>query len=140
MAGTPARRLTALAVAARVGPQGPSVAPGEGAGAAFPGCRAHGLGRADFVLAIQDQEAAHFRKLTPKPVVIVGHLPGSIEQASEPEGPPSLLMVSSQNPINARGLRAFLENSWPLVRRDVPGTRFRLVGRICDVVGDEWPG
>jgi glycosyltransferase involved in cell wall biosynthesis len=99
-----------------------------------------GLNRAHVVLAIQDEEAGHFRSLTSNPVVTVGHLLSSVKEVGEPVGPPSALFVASQNPINRHGLLLFLEQAWPLVRKELPDARLRLVGRIGDSIAGDWPG
>jgi hypothetical protein len=98
------------------------------------------LARADVVLAIQEDEAAYFRGLTSRYVVTVGHVADRAKQAGEPAGPPSVVMVSSSNPINLHGLSVFLERTWPLVLDEVPEARFRLVGKICDIATTPWPG
>lgn len=98
------------------------------------------LARADAIIAIQEAEAAHFRALTSNPVVTVGHLVIRLTPAGEPAGAPSVLMVSSQNPINVYGLTLFLEEAWPLVRAALPDARLRLVGKICDGIPGNRPG
>lgn len=98
------------------------------------------LARANVVIAIQEAEMAHFRALTSNTVVSVGHLVTGLTPVREPAGAPSVLMVSSQNPINVYGLTLFLEQAWPLVRAALPDARLRLVGKICDAIPGNWPG
>ncbi len=50
-----------------------------------------------------------------------------------------MVLVSSHNPINVRGLSAFMDQAWPLVRQQVPDARFRLAGKICEVMAHDWP-
>jgi len=99
-----------------------------------------GLARAGRIIAIQEDEAAYFRSITTRPVITVGHLLADLVSAAEPDGPPSLLIVASSNPINGKAVMEFLDRTWPLLRRQVPDARLRLFGRICGVVPDSIPG
>jgi len=93
------------------------------------------LRRAHVVVAIQDHERDEFAVRTTRPVITVGHMvdqpPGPL---LDPDGPPSVLLVSSGNPVNLQGLVFFLSDVWPSVCRAIPGAVLRVAGRLADVV------
>jgi len=64
-----------------------------------------GLDRADLILAIQDEEAAHFKQLTHRKVMTVGHLV-DFPALTKPSGNSinRLLFVGSANHINVDGI------------------------------------
>jgi glycosyltransferase involved in cell wall biosynthesis len=107
-----------------------------------PAGEARALDRADAVLAIQEWDASHFRSLTARPVVVVGHLApvvaGSPVASSAP-GPaadgPGILFVGGPMGINVHGVQWFLERVLPAVRRRVPAAELWLAGGIGERVG-----
>jgi polysaccharide biosynthesis protein PslH len=103
---------------------------------------AKALDRSDCVLAIQDWDAKHFRSLTTRPVVVVGHLtpPASAPNAVPAPSDPAILFVGSSMGINLHGVRWFIEHVLPRVRRQVPQAELWLVGGIADRVNRSGPG
>ena len=100
------------------------------------------LDRADAVLAIQEWDANHFRSLTARPVVVVGHL-GRLEVMVPVEaaaGAPAMLFVGGPMGINVHGVTWFLDRVLPAVRRLVPDAELWLVGGIGEHVGRGVPG
>lgn len=101
------------------------------------------LDRADAVLAIQESDASHFRSLTRKPVLVVGHLAppvaGAVRQ-SLAQGGHGILFVGGPMGINVHGVTWFIEQVLPLVRRQVADAELWLVGGICDRIRGEVPG
>jgi glycosyltransferase involved in cell wall biosynthesis len=101
------------------------------------------LDRADAVLAIQESDASHFRSLTRKPVLVVGHLAppvaGAVRQ-SLAQGGQGILFVGGPMGINVHGVTWFIEQVLPLVRRQVADAELWLVGGICDRILGEVPG
>ncbi len=100
------------------------------------------LDRADAVLAIQEWDANHFRSLTARPVVVVGHL-GRLEVMQPVEaaaGAPAMLFVGGPMGINVHGVTWFLDRVLPAVRRLVPDAELWLVGGIGERVGHAVPG
>lgn len=89
-----------------------------------------GLDRFDVILAIQEHEAEHYRSLTTRKVVTVGHLLPSMQSAAPPSTP-KLLMVGSDNPINVDGANWFLHDVWPAVLAARPDATLNIVGRLC---------
>jgi polysaccharide biosynthesis protein PslH len=92
---------------------------------------ATGLNRADVVIAIQEEEAEHFRGVTRSQVVTVGHLVEDVARpVPEPSGPPSVLMLGGPHSLNVQGLLWFLAEVWPRVCRAIPDVVFRVAGRL----------
>lgn len=91
--------------------------------------------KADVVIAIQAREAALMAALVPERSVInvgidfdvVAH-PGTAATAGR------MLVVGSDNPPNVHGLRTFLAEAWPAIRRQCPSATLRVVGRLASAV------
>jgi polysaccharide biosynthesis protein PslH len=103
---------------------------------------AKALDRANCVLAIQDWDAKHFRSLTTRPVVVLGHLMPPAPAPTAVPGPPdpTILFVGSPMGINLHGVRWFIEHVLPRVRREVPQAELWLVGGIADRINRPGPG
>ena len=88
-----------------------------------------GLGRADVVIAIHDQDAEFFRGLlgVGKPVVTVGHRVDVLSE-SNPQLYPTIGFVGSSNRVNMASVRCLIDEIAPAVRRRIPGLRLRVAG------------
>ena len=101
------------------------------------------LERGDVTMAIQAEEARVLEKLVPdRPVITVGvdfdpvaDLPERKEQ-----GEPVMGIVGSGNAMNVKGTNDFLRFAWPMIRRDHPGTKLRVVGKVCNSLPPEVEG
>ncbi len=99
------------------------------------------LDRADITMAIQESDASHFRSLTKKQVVVVGHLAAPDGAAAEPPATtPAMLFVGSAMGINTHGIAWFADRVLPTVRHEVPDAELWLVGSICSRVRGTRPG
>jgi glycosyltransferase involved in cell wall biosynthesis len=88
------------------------------------------LRRADGVIAIQEQEAAYFRRLAGVPVTTVGHITNVHSLAPSTASAPTLLFVGSSNGVNQEGVKWLLATVWPEVLARCPTARLILVGTI----------
>jgi len=91
-----------------------------------------GLSRADYVMAIQDQEAEQFVQqlgAAPTQVVTVGHLL-DLDQRVVPAAVPHAVFLASDNPINVDAAEYFIERVLPLILREQPAFRFILAGNV----------
>jgi glycosyltransferase involved in cell wall biosynthesis len=97
--------------------------------------------RAEVIIAIQEREAALFEALVPeREVISVGmDLDGTRSGAASPGGT-AVLVVGSDNPLNIHGLRSFLAEAWPSIRRAHPESTLRVVGKLAGHVGAEGGG
>ncbi len=96
------------------------------------------LSSADAIVAIQDVEAAFFRRILPGAPVVTA--PVSVRPRPLPPSPaPDLLFVGSPHTANRRGLDWFLREVWPLLRATVPETRLLVAGTICAALPDGLP-
>jgi polysaccharide biosynthesis protein PslH len=92
---------------------------------------ATGLSRADVVIAIQEEEADYFRRVTRSEVITVGHIVEDVRRpVPEPSGPPSVLMLGGPHSLNVQGLLWFLAEVWPRLRSVNPNIVFRVGGRL----------
>lgn len=91
-----------------------------------------GFRRADYVLAIQDQEAHAFVEQLagqgPR-VITVGHLLDMQERIVASQAPHAVFLASG-NPINVDAARYFISSVLPLVRRAQPEFRLLLAGDV----------
>jgi glycosyltransferase involved in cell wall biosynthesis len=91
-----------------------------------------GFRRADYVLAIQEQEARIFVEQLggqgPE-VITVGHLLDTQERIV-PSTAPHAVFLASGNPINVDAARYFIASVLPLVRRAQPDFRLLLAGDV----------
>ncbi|MGK7866819.1 glycosyltransferase [Falsiroseomonas sp. E2-1-a20] len=72
---------------------------------------ARGFGRADLVLAIQDEERTAFEATSPAPVLTLGHIPADPRPKPARRMPDGRLVVGyigSANPMNTRALGRFI--------------------------------
>ncbi|MEM7100797.1 MAG: glycosyltransferase [Pseudomonadota bacterium] len=91
---------------------------------------AKALNRASTVVAIQHNEATHFRNLSDTPVVTVGHSIPLNPQSWDRVVPKRLLMVGSANQINLQGLEWFVQKVLPIIRAQHPSTILAVAGSI----------
>jgi glycosyltransferase involved in cell wall biosynthesis len=99
------------------------------------------LDRADAVLAIQERDANHFRSLTTRPVVVVGHLaPVDPLPAAPAADAPGILFVGGTMGINIHGVTWFIERVLPAIRQRVPAAELWLAGGIGGRIGEGVPG
>ncbi|HNY02533.1 MAG TPA: glycosyltransferase family 4 protein [Bacteroidales bacterium] len=95
-----------------------------------------GIDRADYVMAIQDKEAAFYRKITRKKVITVGHIVNVAVPESREVPRPRLLFVGSNNPNNFHAITDFLRDYFPLLRTHYPGLECYMAGKICQAFED----
>lgn len=94
---------------------------------------------ADLVVAIQPEEALALVKLVPRvPVITAGVDVAVARTVPRPQGPVALV-VASANPMNAAGLRTFLDDAWPRVRAAEPDAVLRVVGPVAATLDGEIP-
>ena len=100
-----------------------------------------GLERADLVLAIQEEESAELRAMLPgRRVLTVPPGQAVVSQPLDAAVPGRVLLVASYNDLNVRGLRWFLAEVWPGLRRTRPDATLVVCGSIRDKLGDAPPG
>ncbi len=96
---------------------------------------ARGLKRADWVIAIQEDEEAFFRTIVPdrKHCTIGENMPKTEAYVAEGR---DVLFLGSYYVVNREGVNHFIKNIWPKVREAVPDARLKLAGSICKHVPD----
>lgn len=94
------------------------------------------LERFSRIIAIQEEEAAVFRRMVPEKEVVTIPVTPKVEMARQPcpeeygHGGPAVLHVSSADEIAVKSLRWFLEKSWPDVLAAFPDARLHVLGSI----------
>lgn len=108
-----------------------------------PGDENKGFRRSDVVFAIQQEEAARFRRQlasqpgTPAPdVVVVSHFLASRDAPVDHAVDGAALFLASDNPANRDALNSFLKHVLPRVVRQMPQFQLKLAGSICGAVSD----
>lgn len=91
-----------------------------------------GLDRADLILAIQDQEGEHFRQMTRRKVVTVGHLIAVEPPAARPPGA-RLLFMGSVCKSNTDAVAVLRDLVLPRVRAEIPDAELILAGPIGEL-------
>lgn len=100
-----------------------------------------GFTRAHAVLAIQPQEAVAFservgrRKTQDCTVLEFGHITPEVPQIQCSRDPVGIFL-GSDNPINVAALNWFVSAVMPVLQRQVPGFKLKVVGSACNAIGD----
>lgn len=90
------------------------------------------LRRAELLVAIQPEEERELRALAPDRAVVTAGVDFEVAPWAPPPQAPVLLYVGSGNALNIRGIRDFLALAWPIIRRERPDARLRVIGAVCD--------
>lgn len=88
------------------------------------------LGAADTVLAIQKEEAAFVAAQVADTRAVLVPMPAEIAHEPAPGEDDRLLFVGSNTAPNTVGLGWFLENVWPILRRERPGCVLEVAGTV----------
>lgn len=96
-----------------------------------------GLMRADYVLAIQKDEAKYFHQLVhgKRKVLTIGNYFETTQSAGENKEK-KVLFVGSNNDPNREALNYFLRDIWKAVQRRVPDAQFLIAGDVSSSVND----
>jgi glycosyltransferase involved in cell wall biosynthesis len=94
------------------------------------------LGRADVLVAIQQNDARALKTLFPgKDVITVPHAFRQFLRRAGSLDSETILYVGSSNAFNVHGLREFVQHAWPAIASRVPQATLRIVGSVPAVQG-----
>jgi glycosyltransferase involved in cell wall biosynthesis len=93
------------------------------------------LARAGAVLAIQSEEAEVVRRNLPNARVILASMAVQPVPAPQPGEGRTILFVGSNTAPNIDGLRWFLEEIWPAIRRAEPDASLQVAGTVSGAFG-----
>jgi glycosyltransferase involved in cell wall biosynthesis len=93
------------------------------------------LSRADFILAIQWDEADYVRRRLPGHRVVVTPMAAHPAEAPQPGRDGSILFVGSSAAPNVEGIRWFIENCWDSIRSSHPSARLSVAGTVTQFMG-----
>lgn len=95
---------------------------------------------ADLCLTIKEEEAAYIRAVAPETrVATIPFACAAPAVETDDPRPPVALFVASDAPPNVDGLGWLLSDVWPQVRAARPDARLRVVGKVADAWGGDWP-
>ena len=96
---------------------------------------AEGLKRADWVVAIQEEEERFFREIAPevKHCTIGENMPEREPYVAQGK---NVLFLGSYYVVNREGVSHFIRNIWPRVKKLQPDAVLQLAGTICRHVPD----
>lgn len=102
-----------------------------------------GFRRADIVVAIQEEEEKHFkhqlsfdRNIQNPTIVSISHLLKVDEPIQDYSAGNSAIFLGSDNPSNRKSIIFFIDKVLPLIVCKVPLFNLKLIGTICDYIGD----
>lgn len=101
-----------------------------------PNEEAKGLQRCDYIFALQDDEATFFSKLSPLSKTLRVYCFFQFHDMPV-IGNHNLLYLSSANPYNIHGLRWFLDEIFPMMKKAIPDLRLIVGGSICKALHDQ---
>lgn len=104
----------------------------------FPKDEIRCLERADYVIAIQREEATYFSKYLTNRVVTVGHV-SPVKKIEAAQDNHNILFVGGINAVNLDAINYFITEVFPIVRKDFPQAKVVVVGLICEKIED-FPG
>lgn len=90
---------------------------------------------ADVIIAISEEEARTFRRMSPGSLVVVAPMSASLPVETSPEAqtPGRCLFVGGADAHNIHGLAWFVKEAWPLVLKACPGASLH----VCGTAGEE---
>ena len=92
------------------------------------------LRRADLVVVIQEHERRAVEQLAPGLAVVTAGFDAAVAPSAttnDARVADRVLLVGSDNAVNARGLHDFLAHAWPVVRAARPEASLRVVGSLA---------
>lgn len=94
---------------------------------------AKAMQRCPHIFALQEQEADYFQILSPKSKVY--NLYGKYEHHSQPMvGNHKMVFLSGNNEFNQNGIKWFLKEVFPVIRKAIPDAELLVGGSICKVL------
>lgn len=94
---------------------------------------AKAMQRCPHIFALQEQEADYFQLLSPKSKVY--NLYGKYEHHAQPvAGNHKMVFLSGNNEFNQNGIKWFLKEVFPVIRKSFPDAELLVGGSICKVL------
>lgn len=101
----------------------------------FPNEEAKALNRANYIMALQDEEAVYFAHLAPKSKVKVVYCPFEIHKTPF-MGNHVLLMLAGAGVLNMNGLVWFIDNIFPAIIKEFPDVELIIGGYLCNMIAN----
>lgn len=91
------------------------------------------LNRFDAIIAISEEDAVEFRRLSTRPVHVVCP-PIASRESSRSANPKHCVFIGSGSTHNVDGMAWFFDSIWPRVLAHEPQARIELIGAICNSI------
>jgi hypothetical protein len=100
------------------------------------------LAKAELLIAIQPEEAEALQALAPGTAVLTALMPARLipRPAGTKRENGRIVFVGSSGAHNADGMRWFLAEVWPQLRKLLPTARLDVCGTVCRTLGTPPPG
>lgn len=97
------------------------------------------LGKAQVIVAIQDEDANIIKQMAPSSEIFTVPLTMKCHSGWDQQIAGRCLFVGSWATQNVSGLQWVLENIWPLVHSTVPDATLHVCGRVCEHFANIYP-
>lgn len=99
------------------------------------------LGHADVIVAIQERELGTFTRMLPaKRIVCIPHIVANSLPLARTPHELVVAFVGSRIQGNVAGLRAFVDEAWPVVRNGCPNAKLYVYGDVVSRLERDAPG
>lgn len=98
---------------------------------------AKAMQRCPTIFAIQKDEAAYFRMISPRSKVYTVYNPYQTHQ-TQLKNNKTLLYLASRMEFNVTGIQFFLDNVWPTLSKKIPDIKLMVGGSVCERIHSEY--
>lgn len=98
---------------------------------------AKAMQRCPTIFAIQKDEAAYFRMISPRSKVYTVYNPYQIHRAQFLNNK-TLLYLASRMEFNVTGIQFFLDNVWPTLSKKIPDIKLMVGGSVCERIQSQY--
>lgn len=98
---------------------------------------AKAMQRCPTIFAIQKDEAAYFRMISPRSKVYTVYNPYQIHRAQFLNNK-TLLYLASRMDFNVTGIQFFLDNVWPTLSKKIPDIKLMIGGSVCERIQSQY--
>lgn len=98
---------------------------------------AKAMQRCPTIFAIQKDEAAYFRTISPRSKVYTVYNPYQTHQSQYTDNK-ALLYLASRMEFNVTGIQFFLDKVWPTLSKKIPDIKLMIGGSVCEKIHSEY--
>ena len=101
----------------------------------MPNEEAKYLQRCPVIFAMQDEEAQFFRRLSPKSKVLTNYCFSQFKKQKQ-TGNHNILYLSGSLYASINGIKWFIDDVFPLIKKDYKDSKLLIAGTICDSLNE----